>query len=69
MDTEVVVRTIKTEPVNVVPKRKKRRFVGNGEWYCLACGCIYTSLEVRSLNINPKCGCPNCAGKLRYEEV
>ena len=65
----MTLRTIKIEPVEARPQHKKRRFVGNGEWYCLACGFIYTSLEVRSLNINPERGCPNCAGKLRYEEV
>jgi hypothetical protein len=65
----MTLQTSKREPVDIQLKHKKRRFVGNGEWYCLACGCIYTSLEVRSLNINPKHGCPNCAGKLRYEEV
>lgn len=63
------VRTIKIEPVEMTSKRKKRRFVGNGEWYCQACGCTYTSLEVRSLNIRPDCGCPNCGEVLNYEEV
>lgn len=63
------LRTIKT--VIAIPRSrpKKRRFYGNGEWYCLGCGCVYTSLEMRSLNIKPKRGCPNCGGKLRYEEV
>jgi hypothetical protein len=52
-----------------VKKQKKARFVGNGEWWCQACCAVYTSLEVRCLNIRPDCGCPNCGGKLEYEEV
>lgn len=58
---------LKEEPK--VKKAKKPRFVGNGEWWCTACCAIYTSLEVRSLSIDPECGCPNCAGVLKYEEV
>lgn len=69
MTVYMALRTIKIEPVEAKPKTKKRRFFGNGEWYCVGCGCIYTSLEARSLNINPSCGCPNCGGVLEYEEV
>ncbi len=64
--------TMEVERIVEVPKvkkAKKRRFIGNGEWWCTACCAIYTSLEVRSLSIDPKCGCPNCAGVLKYEEV
>ena len=64
-----LLRTIKTKEEVKVKKAKKRRFFGKGEWYCQACACIYTSLEARSLNIHLDCGCPNCGGVLRYEEV
>ncbi len=63
------LRTVKIEITNFDPRRKKRRFFGNGEWYCAACGVIYTSLEVRSLGIHTECGCPNCGGLFSYEEV
>ncbi len=63
------LRTIKREPVIIVTKPKKRRFFGHGEWYCTSCGSIWTSLEMCSLGIKPLSGCPNCGGKLSYEEV
>jgi hypothetical protein len=64
------LRTIKIEiEIEKVKNQKKKRFYGNGEWYCIACGDIYSSLEIRSLNINPEEGCPNCDGQLRYEEI
>ena len=65
----MTLRTIKTEEEPQVKRAKKRRFFGNGEWWCTACCVTYTSLEVRSLNIQPDCGCPNCGGVLKYEEV
>jgi hypothetical protein len=65
----MALRTIKIKEEPKERKTKKRRFYGKGEWWCTACCAIYTSLEARSLNIDPKCGCPNCGGVLEYEEV
>ena len=66
----IMVLTIKTNDVpKVKPSNKTRRFFGRGEWYCTGCGDTYSSLELRSLSINPKHGCTNCGGHLQYEEV
>ena len=65
----MTLRTIKTVIAIQRSRPKKRRFFGRGEWYCVACGSIWTSLEMCSLSIKPKRGCPNCGGKLKYEEV
>ncbi len=69
MTTNLKPRTIKVVDETSKIKRKKHRFVGKGEWYCTGCCVIYTSLEARSLNIDPECGCPNCGGVLNYEEA
>lgn len=69
MAIEVSVVTIKFEEEPKQSRRKKRRFFGNGEWYCVACGDTYPSEVLRSITIDPNHGCPNCGGKLSYEEV
>jgi DNA-directed RNA polymerase subunit RPC12/RpoP len=48
--------------------QRKRRFFGNGTWYCMACGAKYTSLEVKALSIITEYGCPECGGVFEYME-
>jgi len=64
-----LLRTTKIEEEVKVKYAKKRRFYGNGEWFCLACGAIYTSTEARGLGLMVECGCPNCGGLFSYEEI
>ena len=49
-------------------QQRKRRFFGNGTWYCMACGAKYTSLEVKALGIHTEYGCPECGGVFEYME-